>query len=71
MYMLTAEQIRELREKLGLTPTGFGAMLGVSDNTVRRWELGDRNPKHDTMVRLNELAKEHGIDLGKGLATAS
>jgi DNA-binding transcriptional regulator YiaG len=58
MLMLTPEQIREIRKALGLNTTEFGTKLGVTANTVARWELGDRHPRYDTMRRLNELAQE-------------
>ena len=38
--MLTPEEIREGREKLGLTQKQFANLLGVGEATVSRWETG-------------------------------
>jgi putative transcriptional regulator len=35
---------REARLKLGLTQREFAAMLGTGVGTVRKWELGARQP---------------------------
>ncbi len=57
MLMLTPENIRDIRKKLGLSPTQFAAKIGVSENTVRRWEIGDRHPRWNTMALINGLAE--------------
>ena len=66
MNMFTAQQIRELRRSLGLNTTQFATALGVTENAVRRWEIGDRHPRFATVVKLNEMA-----DSTKKTATAS
>jgi putative zinc finger/helix-turn-helix YgiT family protein len=38
--LLTPEEIREGREKLGLTQKQFANLLGVGEATVSRWETG-------------------------------
>jgi len=38
--LLTPEEIREGREKLGLTQRQFANLLGVGEATVSRWETG-------------------------------
>jgi len=53
--MLTAEEIRAIRKLLGMTPTQFAGRVGVSENTVRRWEIGDRHPKWEHVVILNGI----------------
>jgi DNA-binding transcriptional regulator YiaG len=42
--MMTAEDIRREREKLGLTQGELAKLLGVALNTVSRWEIGTRTP---------------------------
>jgi putative zinc finger/helix-turn-helix YgiT family protein len=39
-HLLTAEDIRAGRKRLGLTQQEFAALLGVADATVSRWETG-------------------------------
>jgi putative zinc finger/helix-turn-helix YgiT family protein len=38
--LLTPEEIREGREKLGMTQKQFASLLGVGEATVSRWETG-------------------------------
>jgi putative zinc finger/helix-turn-helix YgiT family protein len=38
--LLSPEEIREGREKLGLTQTQFANLLGVGEATISRWETG-------------------------------
>src|SRR5690349_24568067 len=38
---ISASQLRARREELGLTQAGLGVALGVSANTVARWERGE------------------------------
>ena len=42
-------------EKLGLTATEFAYEPGISENTVRRCENGDRHPRYKMMEKLNKL----------------
>ncbi|MDA8188728.1 MAG: helix-turn-helix domain-containing protein [Dehalococcoidales bacterium] len=54
-------RIRELRLRLGLSQERFARLLGVSQQTVRRWEAGLSRPLPIIGVRLEELQKEaHG-----------
>ena len=34
------ERLRELRDRLGYSPTEMGAALGVSSRSVQNWESG-------------------------------
>ena len=56
MLMLTKDQIRQVRKALGMNTTEFAHELGVTVNAVARWEMGDRNPRRETMEKLNHLA---------------
>ena len=38
--IMDKESLRELREKLGFSPTEMGATLGVSARSVQNWEAG-------------------------------
>ena len=64
MVMLSPKQIRELRLALGLKAPEFAQMMSVTEDTIWRWERGDRHPTYKKMVRLNELwtdATEKGL----------
>jgi DNA-binding transcriptional regulator YiaG len=67
MVMFTPEKIRELRKRLGMNSTQFATLLGVTTNTVARWEIGDRHPRYDTAVRMNEIEDREN----KKMASAS
>lgn len=72
MHMFTPEKIRALRKGMKLNTTQFAAVLGVTTNAVARWEGGDRHPRYEHMVKMNELAVEHGVDLSdKALAATA
>ena len=55
--------ILTLRAKLNLSQEEFGKLLGVSLNSVSRWERGEFEPTKLVKVRLKELAKHNGIAL--------
>lgn len=42
--MTVAEELRARREALGLTQTDLAALLGISTQTVKAWEEGNRSP---------------------------
>jgi len=37
----TSDDIRSIRKRLGLTQAAFGERLGLTQNTVARWERGE------------------------------
>lgn len=55
---LSGAEVRFIRKFIGLTQTAFADLLGVEDQSVRRWEKLARIPKQaDRSVRL--VAREH------------
>lgn len=55
---MTADEIRALRARLGLTPAEFGGRLGVKMRAVYAWESGERVPGGATMILLEQMAKK-------------
>lgn len=55
---MNASEIKELRKKLGLAQEKFATLVGVSRNTVTKWEKGERSPSHLAKRRLEELMNE-------------
>ena len=43
------------KEKLGLTQEAFAELLKVEPRTVQRWEKGDRKPRQEYMVRMQQI----------------
>jgi len=50
-------EIVELRKRLGLTQGGLAERIGVSRETVSRWEKGHYTPEGAAAKALTELAK--------------
>mgnify|MGYP001560164055 CR=1 FL=1 len=42
----------------GPNTTQLATKLGVTENTVRRWEIGDRHPRWETMAALVKLKSQ-------------
>jgi transcriptional regulator with XRE-family HTH domain len=51
--------IVELRRRLGYSQQAFSNFLGLSLNSIARWELNSR-PAPEMLKRLIEIAMEHG-----------
>lgn len=47
-----------LRRRAGYTQATLADAMGVTQNTVSRWELGDMQPSPANLVRLRELLGE-------------
>jgi putative transcriptional regulator len=62
--------VRGLREKHGLSQSGFAALMGISVGTLRNWEQGRRRPEGSARVLLKvvEMHPEAVFDAvaGKG-----
>jgi non-specific serine/threonine protein kinase len=49
---VTPEELRERRKSLGLSQAGLGRALGISPNTLARWERGELRLSNPSLVRL-------------------
>jgi DNA-binding transcriptional regulator YiaG len=52
------EELREIREKLGLGRPAFARKLGVSQDTIFKWERGDRRVKETALFLARRLLME-------------
>jgi putative transcriptional regulator len=50
--------VKQVRERTGLTQAQFATTFGISLGTLRHWERGDRKPQGPALVLLNAVAKE-------------
>ncbi len=51
--LLSPEEIRQIREKYGLSQRAFALVLGWGEITVHRYEIGSlQDPAHDTQLRM-------------------
>jgi predicted ATPase len=53
--------LRALRQARGVTVDGWGARLGVSGGTVKRWERGERVPDPGAEAALIAYCREAGL----------
>ena len=54
-----SRDLKKLREKMFLTQTEFGNLLGVSFETVNRWENGKHVPTMRAKRKINKLAEKY------------
>ena len=52
--------LKKLREKMLLTQSEFGQLIGVSFETVNRWENGKHVPSMRAKRKINKLAEKFG-----------
>lgn len=53
--VMTSEDVKGLRERLGLNQEQFAARVGVSGTTVSRWEQGHSTPSRLAEERIRRL----------------
>jgi transcriptional regulator with XRE-family HTH domain len=51
--------VKEARTKLGLTQADFGALIGVSNRTVIRWEQGENKLGPGLPLLIERLVERH------------
>lgn len=60
-----SEIIKKIREELMISQTDLAKMLGVSFNTVNRWENEKFEPSFSAKRKIKDLLKEHKISSEK------
>ena len=53
-----AARIRDLRARLHLSQAVLAAVLNTSPSTIRKWELGDKNPSGPSLKLLDLLERK-------------
>jgi len=56
----SAQAVKEIRAKLGLTQEAFAHAIAVTVSTVNRWENGHATPSRLAWRAIQELVKKHG-----------
>jgi putative transcriptional regulator len=51
--------VKKIRQQTGLSQNSFASAFGISVNTLRHWEQGDRKPRGPALVLLNAAARDH------------
>lgn len=55
--MTVAENIKRLRSEHGLTQKQLAKKCGMSESTLRQYEIGYRNPKIETIQKIADALK--------------
>lgn len=58
---MTPDEIKALREKLGLTQEGLARAIDVSSVTVNRWEKGTFKPMNVFVEKMKKLKKAKAV----------
>lgn len=56
-----SNDLKKLREKMLLTQEEFGKLIGVSFETVNRWENGRHTPTMKAKRKISKLANKYEI----------
>lgn len=56
--VLSTVDVKELRERIGLTQNEFSGMIGVSIKTLQNWEQGRREPEGPAKALLRVVERE-------------
>lgn len=63
VFVYEEPDVREVRERTGLSQSSFATMLGVSKRTLENWEQGRRRPTGPARVllRIFSADPEHAL----------
>lgn len=59
MKILKGADIKELREKMGLTQEKFGELIGKKYRTIQTYEAGTSVPGGNAMLKIQELYAQY------------
>ena len=62
IHIFQSEEIKALREKLGVSQPVFARYLNTTKSTVSKWEQGDKHPTGIAQKLLNVVA-EKGLEV--------
>lgn len=54
---MNAQEIKEIRVKMGVSQERFAQMIGVSFGTINRWERGSSKPSPLALEKIKSLTK--------------
>lgn len=61
--MSIGSRIREIRKQKGLTQKQLGKACKIAESTIRRYELGDLNPKIETIKKIADALEVSIADI--------
>lgn len=63
IHKVSPVDVKNIRADVGMSQREFASAFGISVNTLRHWERGDRYPNGPALVLLNVLSNEPEIVL--------
>ena len=70
--MTVGEKIKTFRNIRGISQNMLGQLAGIDGTTIRKYELGSRNPKPDQLLKIaNALGVSINVFTGFDIETAS
>ncbi len=63
VHKVAPVDVKNIRANLKMSQTEFASAFGISVNTLRHWERGDRAPRGPALVLLNVVAKKPEVVL--------
>jgi putative transcriptional regulator len=67
---VSAEEIKTLRQNLGMTQRTFAAVMGVSNKTVEAWEKGTNTPSGAARRMIGLLIADPAIPEKYGIISS-
>jgi DNA-binding transcriptional regulator YiaG len=67
----SAEEVRALRQHLGLTQDEFSDHLGTRQQTISEWEVGKHRPRGASRMLLSVIAESAGFAYSAGGTTTA
>ncbi len=55
---MTPEEIKKIREEMGLSQERFAALIGATSTTVNRWELGKAKPSRMAIIAIKSMMRK-------------
>ncbi len=57
VFLVSEPNVKQVRERFGLSQVKFAALMGISVGTLRNWEQGRRRPEGSARVLLRVVAR--------------
>lgn len=61
--------LKSLREKAGFSAAALGELLGVTKETIFRWESGHKRPAHEHLFKLEAILGPQVVERFRSEAT--
>lgn len=58
---MKGNELKQIRQNLGLSQEAFGHMLGVTCATINRWERGLYKPSKLAKEKINTILIQHRV----------